>query len=283
MRAACQAARPGVAVVIGAGRIGQTIAAQLAGRQRIILADPNTERLDHRCITAAGHVIDAHHVDMSQPGSIAALFDRASAAGSVKTVVHTAGIWPTHATIDDALLQSLRGTAHLIELCGQVIAPGGAMVVLSCLTGHWTTLNDDDEAVLGHIPASDLLDLPFLAPHQLGDPLDAYRIAQRCNQLRARAASVLWSPRGARINSISAGTASHPYPLATLDTGIPPDAHSPTVDDIASAATYLLGPTGRRVSGIDLRIDNGANAARWSTIDSHDDVESPRPRRHRGG
>ncbi|MFP1153620.1 KR domain-containing protein [Mycobacterium sherrisii] len=263
-----QADKDGIALIVGAGQIGQAIAELLAPTRRIILADNDIRWLDQARQRLAA--IQTDRVDLSEPDSIRAMFEHAAAAGPVHTVVHAAGIWPAYGTVDNILRTGLCGSANLIEVCGQYIAPGGAAMIISCLSGHWSPLNDDDQAVIGHVPARDLRGLPFLAPESLGDPLTAYRVAQRASQLRAKAASPKWSSRAARINSISAGTATHPFPLATLDTGVPPGPDSPTPSDIACATAFLVGPASRSVSGINLRIDGGATAARWSAIDSYE-------------
>jgi NAD(P)-dependent dehydrogenase (short-subunit alcohol dehydrogenase family) len=139
--------------------------------------------------------------------------------------------------------------------------------VITCLTGRWSRLDDDDHAAMAHVPLHDLLGLPFLTPEVLGSPVTAYRVAQRANQLRARAASCAWSSFGGRINTITAGTGTGTYPLATLDTGTPPGPDSPTPADIAVTTHFLTGSAAQSINGADVLIDNGAAAAHWSSPD----------------
>ena len=94
----------------------------------------------------------------------------------------------------------------MLEQFGDVIAPGGAGVVISSQSGHrLPPLTAEQNKALATTPAEELLALPFLQPDQVPDSLHAYQIAKRGNSLRVMAEAVRWGRRGARVNTISPG------------------------------------------------------------------------------
>ena len=98
------------------------------------------------------------------------------------------------------------GTALVLEEAGNVIARGGAGVVIASQSGHRLgALTEDQNAALATTPADELLKLPMLQPDQVTDPLHAYQLVKRGNSLRVMAEAVRWGKRGARINTISPG------------------------------------------------------------------------------
>lgn len=94
----------------------------------------------------------------------------------------------------------------MLEEFGNVIAPGGAGVVIASQSGHrLPPLTVEQNKALATTPVEELLRLPFLQPDQVTDSLHAYQISKRGNSLRVLAEAVRWGKRGARINTISPG------------------------------------------------------------------------------
>ena len=160
----------------------------------------------------------------------------------------------------------------MLEEFGEVIAPGGAGVVIASMSGNLVPpLPNEQEHALAHTPARELLQLDFVSPQKLRYPGVAYAIAKHANQIRVRAASVRWGRRGARINSISPGIISTPmgqYELASpLGEGMRAMLATAaigrvgTADDIAAATAFLLGPEASFITGTDLLVDGGIVAA----------------------
>jgi NAD(P)-dependent dehydrogenase (short-subunit alcohol dehydrogenase family) len=100
----------------------------------------------------------------------------------------------------------LYGTALVLEQFGEVIARGGAGVVIASQSGHrLPALTAEQNKALATTPVEELLGLPFLQPDQVTDSLHAYQLSKRGNSLRVMAEAVRWGKRGARINTISPG------------------------------------------------------------------------------
>jgi len=263
-----------VVVVIGAGGIGQAIARRQGVGKIILLADRNADGLQKAAsdLTAASYVVVSHLVDVTSRASVRALAQAAAKEGRVMQVVNTAGLSPNMAPVDKVLEVDLYGSAVVFEEFGEVIAEGGAGLIISSMAGHMMRpLPQEDEEQLAHVPADELLALRCLQPGAIPNSMVAYMVAKRANFLRVQAEAVKWGQKGARVNAISPGIVVTPLAAHELNSEIghvyramveasaakrmaPPD-------EIAVAASFLLGPDAGFVTGSDLLIDGGVVAA----------------------
>ena len=194
-----------VIVVIGAGSIGQAIVRRISAGKHIVLADLRQENADAaaKTLSDAGFEVSTTKVDVSSRASVHALVKLARSLGEVTGVIHAAGVSPSQATPETILKVDLYGTALVLEEFGNVIARGGAGVVIASQSGHrLPALSAEQNALLAKTPVEDLLALPMLQPDQVKDSLHAYQISKRGNSLRVMAEAVRWGKRGARIQSL---------------------------------------------------------------------------------
>jgi len=126
-----------VIVVIGAGSIGQAIARRVSAGKRVLLADLKQENADTaaKVLNDAGFEVNTAVVDVSSRDSVHALVETATALGSVTGVIHAAGVSPSQASSETILRVDLYGTALVLEEFGNVIADGGAGVVIASQSG----------------------------------------------------------------------------------------------------------------------------------------------------
>ena len=263
-----------VLVVVGVGGMGQIIARRQGAGKTVLLADFNETTLNNVVDTLKGDGFDAHAqvVDVSKAESLVSLAAAAAALGPVMQVAHTAGLSPTQASVAAILAVDLVGVAQSLDAFGEVIAPGGAGVVIASMAGQTAPpLAPEQEHALAATPTAGLAALDFASEPAVADPGQAYGLAKRANQLRVAAASVAWGKRGARINSISPGIISTPMGqqelagesggfmramIAASGTG-----RIGTPEDIAAAAGFLLSPDATFITGTDLLVDGGVIAA----------------------
>ena len=160
----------------------------------------------------------------------------------------------------------------MLEEFGNVVARGGAGVVIASQSGHRLgALTEDQNAALATTPADELLELSMLRPDQVTDPLHAYQLAKRGNSLRVMAEAVRWGKRGARINTISPGIIF--TPLARDELAGPRGAgyrrmielsaagRGGTPDEVGTAGALLMGPDGAFITGSDVLMDGGVTAS----------------------
>ncbi|MDX6535578.1 MAG: hypothetical protein QOF68_3322 [Gaiellales bacterium] len=265
-----------VIVVIGAGSIGQAIARRVSAGKHVLLADIRQENADAAATTLsdAGFEVSTATVDVSSRPSVLALVGKATALGEVFGVIHAAGVSPSQASPEVILKVDLYGTALVLDEFGNVIARGGAGVVIASQSGHrLPPLSAEQNAALALTPVEELLDLPMLQPDQVEDPLRAYQISKRANSLRVMAEAVRWGKRGARINTISPGIII--TPLAKDELSGPRGeryrrmikassaGRAGTPDEVGTVGALLMGPDGAFITGSDFLMDGGVTAAYW--------------------
>ena len=265
-----------VIVVIGAGSIGQAIARRVSAGKSVLLADIRQENADAaaKTLNDAGFRVTATTVDVSSRASVHALVEAATRLGEVCGMIHAAGVSPSQASPQTILKVDLYGTALVLEEFGNVIARGGAGIVIASQSGHrLPPLSTEQNAALATTPVDELLALPMVQPDQIKDSLHAYQISKRGNSLRVMAEAVRWGKRGARLNTISPGIII--TPLANDELKGPrgpgyrrmlelcPAGRAGTPDEVGTVGALLMGPDGAFITGSDFLMDGGVTAAYW--------------------
>jgi NAD(P)-dependent dehydrogenase (short-subunit alcohol dehydrogenase family) len=265
-----------VIVVIGAGQIGQAIARRVGVGKHVLLADmrPDNANAAAEVMGNAGYEVSVATVDASSRESVQALVATATRLGDVTGLIHAAGVSPTQASPATILKVDLYGTALVLEEFGNVIARGGAGVVIASQSGHrLPPLTVDQNKALATTPVEELLRLPFLQPDQVTDSLHAYQLSKRGNSLRVMAEAVRWGKRGARVNTISPGIIVTPLAKDEL-TGprgegyrrmieVSAAGRAGTPDEVGTVGALLMGPDGGFITGSDILMDGGVTAAYW--------------------
>jgi NAD(P)-dependent dehydrogenase (short-subunit alcohol dehydrogenase family) len=265
-----------VIVVIGAGLIGQAIARRVSAGKHVVLADLRQENADTaaKILSDAGFDVSTTKVDVSSRASVQALVETAKSFGDISGVIHAAGVSPSQASPETILKVDLYGTALVLEEFGNVIASGGAGVVIASMSGHrLPALSAEQDKALATTPVEELLKLPMLQPDKVTDPLNAYQISKRGNSLRVMAEAVRWGKRGARVNTISPGIII--TPLANDELKGPRGAgyrrmmegcaagRAGTPDEVGTVGALLMGSDGAFITGSDFLMDGGVTAAYW--------------------
>lgn len=265
-----------VTVVIGAGSIGQAIARRVSAGKHIVLADLRQENADAaaRVLLDAGFEVTTALVDVCSRESVEALVQVATAIGDVTGVIHAAGVSPSQAPVATILRVDLYGTALVLEAFGNVIAEGGAGVVIASQSGHrLPALTPEQNKALATTPVEELLALEMLQADKVTDPLNAYQISKRANSLRVMAEAVRWGKRGARVNTISPGIIFTPLARDELNgprgegyrrmINLCAAGRGGTPDEVGAVAALLMGPEGTFITGSDFLMDGGVTAAYW--------------------
>ncbi len=267
---------PNVVVVIGAGSIGQAIARRISAGKHVLLADLKQENADAaaKVLADAGFEVTTAVVDVASRTSVHALAQMAAALGSVTGLIHAAGVSPSQVSPATILQVDLYGTALVLEEFGNIIADGGAGVVIASQSGHRLPgLNVEQNAALATTPTEQLLELPMLQPDQVKDSLHAYQLSKRGNSLRVMAEAVRWGKRGARINTISPGIIFTPLARDELSgprgksyrrmIDLSPAKRVGTPDEVGAVGALLMGADGGFITGSDFLMDGGVTASFW--------------------
>src|SRR5690349_4261881 len=263
-------------VLIGAGHIGQAIARRVGVGKHVLLADMRSESVNAAAevLGNAGYEVSVATVDVSSRKAVHGLVETATGLGDVTGLIHAAGVSPSQASPATILKVDLYGTALVLEEFGNVIARGGAGVVIASQSGHrLPPLTVEQNKALATTPVDELLSLPFLQPDQVTDSLHAYQLSKRGNSLRVMAEAVRWGERGARINTISPGIIITPLANDELKGPRGPGyrrmielsaaGRAGTPDEVGTVGALLMGPDGGFITGSDFLMDGGVTAAYW--------------------
>lgn len=254
--------------------MGTAVARRVGAGKHVLVADLREEnaRSAEQALLDAGFDVSMATVDITDRPSVQALAEKAAGIGAVTGLVHAAGASPSMSRPEMIVRVDLYGTAVVLDVFGEVIAPGGAGVVIASQAGHrLPALSAAEDQALATTPAEKLLGLPLLQVERLGDTLHAYELSNRGKALRVQAEAVRWGRRKARVNAISPGIVMTPLSRAEL-TGPHGDGYrrmiegcpagrAGTADEVATVAALLLGPDGAFITGSDILMDGGATAA----------------------
>lgn len=253
--------------IIGSGGMGLAIARRLGSGRRIILGDLDASPAT-KTLISEGYNVSSMHVDVSSPSSVQAM----AALGPFDTIVHTAGVSPATATAKQIYAVDLLGTAHVIDAFYPAVAPGGNLVCISSMAGHFAKLTPELERHLGSAPAESLILESFPK-----EPGEAYVLAKRGNTLRVQAAAHRWGGKGVRINSVSPGVIQTPMGAAELEgqsgqyvramVGLSGCRRVGTPEDIAGVVAFLCGADAEYITGNDILVDGGTVAGQvWRGV-----------------
>ena len=261
-----------VVIGVGAGK-GQFWPATAL---HVLLADMRQDNANAAAevLGNAGYEVSVATLDASSRDAVHELVEKATGLGDVTGLIHAAGVSPTQASPAMILKVDLYGTALVLKEFGNVIARGGAGVVVASQSGHrLPALTVEQNKALAMTPVEELLSLPFLQPDIMTDSLHAYQIAKRGNSLRVMAEAVRWGKRGARVNAISPGIIITPLAKDEL-TGprgagyrrmieVSAAGRAGTPDEVGTVGALLMGSDGGFITGSDFLMDGGVTAAYW--------------------
>ena len=262
-----------VIALLGAGSMGTAIIRRFAAGRKILLGDiseKNLERVAHEFIYS-GYDVETCIVNALDKDSVVAFAQKAASLGSVKYFVDTAGASPNQASPEHILKLDMVGTGYALDAFSEVMAPGGAGLVISSQTGYMYPVPYEAEQQILNTPTEGLMDLPIIRDVAMQNVGFAYMIAKRVNHLQAqKAAATTWKARRARINTLSPGVIV--TPLAYDEFAAAGDNYQKMIDasaamrtgssdEIAEAGAFLLGEHAGFINGTDLLIDGGTIAA----------------------
>jgi NAD(P)-dependent dehydrogenase (short-subunit alcohol dehydrogenase family) len=262
-----------VVALLGAGSMGTAIVRRIAAGRRILLGDISEKNLEKAAegFRYGGYDVVTQTVDATDKESVKAFAAKAAGLGRVKYFIDTAGASPNQARPEHIVKLDMVGTGYAIDAFGEVMAQGGAGLVISSQAGYMCSIPDEVESAILNSTTEGLADIPYIRETAMQNSGMAYTVAKRVNHLQVmRAAATSWKQRRARINSISPGVIV--TPLAYDEFSAAGDGYQQmidsssaercgTSDEIAEASAFLLGEHAGFITGIDLLMDGGVIAS----------------------
>lgn len=262
-----------IVALLGAGSMGTAIVRRIGAGKKILLGDISEETLQRvgedfrRC----GYDVETMQVNALQKGSVEAFAKKAAELGPVMYFIDTAGASPNQASPEHIVNLDMVGTGYAVDAFGEVMAEGGAGLLISSQAAYMYAIPNDIELQLVNTPTEELKNVKFIQEVAMKDSGLAYMIAKRMNHLQAqRAAATTWNRRRARINTISPGVIV--TPLAYDEFAAAGEGYQAMIDasaarrtgtseEVAEAAAFLLSEHARFITGTDLLIDGGVMAS----------------------
>lgn len=257
----------------GAGGMGLATARILARDHHVVLGDVDEDRLARAAteLRREGLDVEATGCDITDRDSVDLLFGRAAAAGTLRAVVHTAGVSPQMGSAKSIVRTNALGTIHVTEAALVTAGEGFAVVNVASIAGHLTpaflvprrayrfAIADPTELVARLTKAADRVP----ASRRQGM---AYSISKHFVIWYSQRMATAFGERGARILSVSPGS---------FDTGTGrPEESSGShkllqyaalrrygrVEEVAELLAFCAGTRPGYLTGTDILCDGGTRA-----------------------
>lgn len=283
---------PTVGIVTGAARgMGAACAARLSHSVDVLLlvdrdeATLNAAAADLRA-EGQGAIGEPFILDITDAEGLRHLASRAAERGTLRAVVHAAGISPTMADWRQVLDVDLVATARLVESLSATMTSGTAMVCFASVAPLLLPQEVDSavDAALDAPLDPALADrLQALLGPAVEDPGMAYAWAKRGVQRLVQRKAVQLGRLGARICSVSPGIIDTPMgrqEAAARSTNDLLVQHTPLgreggADEVANVVSFLVSDEASFVNGIDVPVDGGLVAAIRTSSVRVDGGDSP--------
>ena len=253
----------------GSGGMGKATAELVGNKGTVLLADVSEERLvQTKEALATKGITDVHYqtVDITSKENVADLAKKATELGTLKGLVHTAGLSPTMADSKRITEVNLVGTGIVLDAFLPLATKGTAVVCISSMSGYMAPRQGPYMEVLKQPLAENVIET--MEQFAQGNPGAAYSLSKLGVQLIVEDQAFTWGEKGARINSLSPGTINTPMGRQEaaqqkemqmlLD--ITPLGREGEASEIATAVDFLLSDAASYITGIDLRVDGGTVA-----------------------
>lgn len=253
----------------GSGGMGKA-AAQLVGKKgTVLLADISEERLAQTKDELAGKgITDVHYqtVDITSKEDVMRLAQKTAELGTLKGLVHTAGLSPTMADSKRITAVNLVGTGLILDAFLPLATEGTSAVMVASMSAYMVPRQGPFMEALIQPLAENAVET--MEQFTQGNPGAAYSLSKLGVILNVEDQAWAWGEKGARLNSLSPGTINTPMGRQEASQQAQMKVmldHTPLrregePSEIASALEFLLSDAASYISGIDLRVDGGTIA-----------------------
>jgi NAD(P)-dependent dehydrogenase (short-subunit alcohol dehydrogenase family) len=269
-----------VALVIGCGGLGTSVARALGRRHPLLIADIDEERLKATIqrLTDEGYVASGQPCDITDNAQTRALAEVLGRGNGARALVHVAAVGKSIGDWRRMMEIDLLGARLVADAVSPYMVRGAAAVFISSLASYLPRADAELDALLDDPLADGFMDA-LEAYH--GSPPDfdwTYNYAKLGINLLAERLAVEWGPREVRALSVSPGMIDSPMARAEGET-LP--AHDGTEErktradkakeiplgrqgnimEITKVADFLVSDDASFLNGIDIAVDGGHRAA----------------------
>jgi NAD(P)-dependent dehydrogenase (short-subunit alcohol dehydrogenase family) len=269
-----------VALVVGCGGLGTSIARALGRHHPLLICDLDGERLDRtiQALRLDGYVAAGHQCDITDAAQTGALGEVLRRGPGVRVLAHVAAVGMSIRDWRKMMAVYLFG-AHLIaQAAGAHMVRGGAAIFISSLASYLPPVDRHLEALLHEPLKAGFLDelVKLLGAEPNFD--DTYSYAKLGVNLLAERLAIQWGGREVRALSLSPGMIdssmaraegptlpSHDGTNTRISRGEKareiPVGRQGTLLEITHVVEFLASDQASFLNGIDIPVDGGHRAA----------------------
>lgn len=269
-----------LALVIGCGGLGTSIARALGRSQALMIVDLDGDRLEQTvgALTFDGYTVSGHQCDITDPAQTRALGDALASGPGVRSLAHVAAVGMSIGDWRRMMAVDLVG-AHLVaEAAGPHMVSGGAAVFISSLASYLPARDARLEALLDEPRQQGFLEALAQLHGKEPDFDWTYNFAKLGVNRLAERLAIAWGPRQVRAVSLSPGMIDSPMARAEGPTLPSHDGTETRVSrgdkareiplgrqgsmvEITNVVEFLLSDGASFLNGVDIPVDGGHRAA----------------------
>lgn len=254
-----------IVITGGAGGIGQACARSFKNHP-LVITDYSQDQVDKTVATLSKEGYDAIGIscDITDKKDIEKLIQFVNDNGSLKALIHTAGVSGTEKNLKKLYTIDLVATELLVDAFHALAEKDTVAVLLSSMMAHAVPPSEKYDEALANPQASDSFDIVSKYANNDSDTL--YNFVKRGVQLLTHKHVNAWGERGARIVSVSPGVIETPMALKAAEEHpermklikeATPLKRNGQPEDIADVVSFLVSDAARFITGTDILVDGG--------------------------
>ena len=153
-----------VVALLGAGSMGTAIVRRIAAGKKVLLGDISEKALERVSddFRRSGYDVETQVVNALEKESVEAFAKKAAELGPVMYFIDTAGASPNQASPEHIVNLDMVGTGYAVDAFGQVMAEGGAGLIISSQAAYMYPIPNEDELQIVNATTEQLPELPIV-------------------------------------------------------------------------------------------------------------------------
>ena len=269
-----------LALVVGCGGLGTSIARALGKRHPLLIVDIDAGRLGEVVdgLTVEGYTVSGETCDITDPAQTKALGAKLAKGPGVRVLAQVAAVGKSIGSWKKMVEIDFIGARLIADAVGPHMVRGGTAILISSLASYLPPNRPEIDAALRDPLNPGMFDALANAIGYEPDAEEAYNYAKLGINRLAEQLAVEWGPRGVRAVSLSPGMINSPMARAEGDT-LPshdgtnsrktrgdkaqeiPLGRQGSMLEITNVVEFLASDGASFLNGIDVTVDGGHRAA----------------------
>ncbi|WP_299399193.1 SDR family oxidoreductase [uncultured Gelidibacter sp.] len=254
-----------IVITGGAGGIGQACARTFKD-QPLIITDYSQDLVDKtvKQLSDEGFEVTGISCDITNKEDIKKLTQFVSKTGTLKSLIHTAGVSGSAKDLKKVYTIDLVATELLIDAFYELAEKDTVAVLMSSMMAHTVPANKAYDEALANPQSADSFDT--VCQHVNNNADTMYNFVKRGVQLLMLKNAEKWGAKGARIVTVSPGvietpmalkaSEEHPERMKMLKQATPLKRNGQP-EEIADVVHFLVSDAARFITSTDILVDGG--------------------------